>query len=165
MTTNRIRAHIHISTAALALAAAIRFVPGNAATSSDDVDRAAHSFDAALEHADEAAIKKSLTPDFAYVSRSGKVFGQEKLLALFTDPQTHFDPFVDVDRQTRLLTADSAVVFASRTVSAPGISASGNGKRRSDTFRYLEILTCRDGVWRVALFEVGIEQQPSPVAQ
>jgi ketosteroid isomerase-like protein len=165
MKTKRIRAPISVLTVAIALAAAIKFVPGNAATPSDDVDGAANSFDAALEHADEAAIKKSLTPDFAYVSRTGKVFGKEKLLALFTDPQTHFDPFVDVDRQTRLLTADSAVVFASRTVSAPGIPGLGNGKRRSDTFRYLEIFTRRDGVWRVALYEVGTEQQPSPAAQ
>jgi ketosteroid isomerase-like protein len=165
MKINRIRAHTHVLTAAIALAAAMEFEPAQAAAPSDDVDGAAHSFDAALEHGDEAAIKKSLTPDFAYVSRTGKVFGKERLLALFTDPQTHFDPFVDVDRQTRLLTADSAVVFASRTVSAPGIGAQSNGKRRSDTFRYLEILTRRDGVWRVALFEVGTEQQPSPAVQ
>jgi uncharacterized protein (TIGR02246 family) len=160
MKTNRIRAHLQILIAATVLAAAGKFVPGEAATPADAVDGAAHNFDAALEHADEAAILQSLTPDFAYVSRSGKVFGKERLLALFTDPETHFNPFVDVDRRTRLLTADSAVVFASRTVSAPG-----NGKLRSDTFRYLEILTRRDGVWRVALFEVGSEQQPSPVAQ
>jgi len=150
MKTNRIRAHIYILTAAIVLAAAVKFVPCKAATPSDDVDGAAHSFDAALEHGDEAAIKKFLTPDFAYVSKSRKVFGEEKLISLFADPQTHFDPFVDVDRQIRLLTADSAVVFASRNV-----SALDHGKRRSDTFRYLEILTRRDGVWRVALFEVS----------
>jgi ketosteroid isomerase-like protein len=150
MKTNSIRANIYILISPIVLATAIKFVPCHAATPSDDVDGAAHSFDAALEHGDEAAIKKFLTPDFAYVSRARKVFGNEKIISLFADGQTHFDPFVDVDRQIRLLTADSAVVFASRTVSAVD-----NGKRQSDTFRYLEILTRRDGVWRVALFEVS----------
>src|ERR1700722_11535995 len=107
MKTNSIRAHIYILIAPIALAAAIKFVPCQAATPSDDVDGAAHSFDAALEHGDEAAIKKLLTPDFAYVSRARKVFGSEKIISLFADGQTHFDPFVDVDRQIRLLTADS----------------------------------------------------------
>lgn len=161
MTINNIRVHIHILTAATALAAGIIFAPSEAAIPSHDADGAAHSFDAALEHGDEAAIKKLLTPDFAYVSRYGKVFGKEKLITVFADPETHFEPFVDVDRHVRLLTANSAVAFASRTVSAVD-----DGKRHSDTFRYLEILTRRDGVWRVSLFELSTAaEQPSPVAQ
>ena len=160
MNINSIRAHIYIVTAAIGLGATIGFAPCKAATPSDDADGAAHRFDAALEHRDEVAIEKLLTPDFAYVSRSGKVFGKERIIALFIDPETHFDPFVDVDRQMRLLTADSAVVFATRTV-----SAGDNGIRRSNTFRYLEILTRRDGVWRVAFIEWSPAQQPSPVAR
>jgi Domain of unknown function (DUF4440) len=160
MKTRSLHGYIDILLAGMTLVAASGFSPATAAIPTDAAEMAAKDFKAALEHADEAGIKKMLTPEFEYISGSGKVFGVEKLIALYADPQTHFDPFVDSDQRIRSLTPDSVVVTAARAVSA--IDSDGH---KSSTFRYLEILTRRNGLWRVALLEVSFLPKSPPVAQ
>jgi ketosteroid isomerase-like protein len=70
-------------------------------------------------------------------------------LSAFSDPATHFDPFLISERDVLFLSSDVAIVTATAR-----ISGQTNGNRFREHFRYSDIFRRLGGDWQVVFVQV-----------
>jgi ketosteroid isomerase-like protein len=113
------------------------------ATSESELDDAVRRYDQAQIKGDAAELGRLLASDYVLVNSSGDVETKAQLIADFTDPAYHLDPYV-VQRAITRRWADGAVMGGVAL-----LAGSSGGKRFSVCLRFADIWRHGTDGWKV----------------
>jgi hypothetical protein len=134
--------------AAATIAALTVATAANAADIPADLAKAVADYDQAQIHGDGAALQRLLADDYTLVNSKGEVESKAGLIADYTAPDYHIDPYV-VREPIEKVWNDGAVMGGVVTLS--GVSG---GQKFSVSFHFADVWARRNGRWQVIYTEV-----------
>ncbi|MEQ7874323.1 nuclear transport factor 2 family protein [Sphingomonas sp. ASV193] len=110
--------------------------------------RAVGDYDDAQIRGDASALDRLLAPDYALVNSRAEVEDKKQMIADYTTPGFHLDPYV-VERPIVRQWPGGAVVGGE-----VGLSGTSDGKPFKGRIRFADIWRLRKGRWQVIFTEV-----------
>ena len=108
-----------------------------------DLKQAVHAYDEAQIKGNRAELERLVADDYTLLNSSGKIQNKAQLIADYTAPGFHIEPFVVMEPVEKVWT-DGAVMGGIAT-----LRGTDGGKAFSVTLRFSDIWAKRNGKWQV----------------